>query len=141
MVKHDYFRLPELYRNMGIAKKVFQISLQQYVNMDVRKILVHAALNDGGYVWARNYFAAINPDEIKHILDEAENKLSTVQFRAIARIYTNYYQKNPGGMAFPIVKWAELPFMKDILRGSSWHGMIDLQDQEQFTNFIMYVFK
>jgi len=141
VVKHDYFRLPASSRNKGIAKKIFQASLQQYINMGVRKILVHAALNDGGYVWARNYFSAINQDETRQILDDAKSKLTPVHFWAVERIYNNYYEKNPSGIAFPIVKWAELPFMKDILRGSNWHGVIDLQDREQFTNFILYVFK
>lgn len=141
MVRHDYFRLPASSRNKGIAKKIFQASLQQYINMNVKKILVHADLDDGGYLWARNYFAAINRNEIKQILGDAQNKLTPVQFWAVERIYANYYQKNPAGTAFPIVKWAELPFMKDILRGSNWHGVIDLQDREQFTNFILHVFK
>ncbi len=65
VVKHDYFRLPESSRGKGIAKQIFRSCLQQYINMDVKKILVHAALKDGGYAWARNYFAVTNQSEIK----------------------------------------------------------------------------
>lgn len=140
VVKHEYFRLPESSRGKGIAKQIFRVCLQQYVNMNVKRILVHAALKDGGYAWARNYFTAINQGEIKEILNDAQNKLTTFQYQAVERIYTNYYSKNPAGMAFPIVKWAELPFMKKIMRGSNWHGVMDLRNQEQFTNFISYVY-
>lgn len=140
VVKHEYFRLPEPARGKGIAKQIFRVCLQQYVNMEVKKIFVHAALTDGGYTWARNYFNAINQSEMKQILNDAQNKLTPFQFQAVERIYTNYYSKNPDGMAFPIVKWAELPFMKEIMRGSNWHGAMDLQNKEQFTNFISYVF-
>lgn len=140
VVKHDYFRLPQSNRGKGIAKLIFRVCIQQYVNMNINKILVQACLKDGGYTWARNFFTANNQDEMKQILDNAQSKLTTFQFQAIEKIYRNYYSKNPAGIAFPIVKWAELPFMKEILRGSSWHGMIDLDNHEQFTNFISYVF-
>lgn len=140
VVKHDFFRLSASSRGKGIAKQIFRVSLQQYLNMGVNKILVHAALNDGGYAWARNHFAAINRSEINQILDNARSKLTEFQFQAIEKIYINYYSKYPAGMDFPIVKWAELPFMKKVLRGSSWHGVIDLKNQEQFANFISYVF-
>src|SRR6266567_9110930 len=56
IVKHDFFRLPKKHRGKGIAKEVIKLCLQQYINMGVQKIMVHAALTDGGYTWALYYF-------------------------------------------------------------------------------------
>lgn len=138
-VEHEFFRLPQSSRGQGVAKLLFRASLQQYINMGVKRIYVHAALQDGGYVWARNFFTATDKTEVTAILDNAERNLPVPQFRAVKRIYDNYYSKDPSGTAFPIVKWAELPFMKDILRGSDWHGILDLTNAEQFSNFIKYI--
>ena len=139
VVEHDFFRLPQSNRGQGIAKLLLRASLQEYVNIGVKRIYVHAALQDGGYVWARNFFTATEKREVKAILDNAERNLPVPQFKAVKRIYLNYYSKDPSGTAFPIVKWAELPFMKDILRGSDWHGVVDLTNAEQFSNFIKYI--
>ena len=40
-----------------------------------------------------------------------------------------------------MILWAKIDFMKDILRGSDWHGEVDLKNKEQFTNFMEYVFR
>lgn len=141
VAKHDFFRLPKDYRNKGIAKKLFRLFIQQYLNMNVKRIEVNAGLVDGGLIWAKNFFTADNKDEVEEILTKAKNELPNPQFLAIRRIFDNYYSKNPSGTAFPIQKWAELPFMENILRGSSWKGSIDLTNSEQFSNFIAYVLK
>ncbi len=139
VVHHVFFRLPEIHRNKGIARKIFRASLQQYVNIGVRKILVHAALEDGGYVWAKNFFTASDRNEMRAILNKCKDLLNGRDYNIVNRIYINYYGKNIVGTAFPIQKWAELPFMEPILRGSSWHGAIDFHNTEQFSNFIAYV--
>lgn len=138
-VEHEFFRLPQSSRGRGIAKKLFQVSVKEYVNMGAKRICVHASLQDGGYVWARNFFTATEKAEVMAILKHAETKLAVQQFTAVKRIYDNYYDKEPSGNAFPIVKWAALPFMKEILRGSDWHGVLDLTNAEQFGNFISYL--
>ena len=109
--------------------------------MGVGQINVHAALTDGGYVWAKHFFTATKKDEVSQILEVAEKRLRGSQFSMVKRIFDNYYYKHPNGMDFPINKWAEIPFMKEILRGTSWHGSIDLNNTEQFNNFISYVFR
>lgn len=139
IVKHDFFRLPFDCRGKGIAKRLFRSFIQQYVNMGVKKIRVFAALADGGYVWAKNFFTADNKAEMEEILNKSRQHLNSEQFKFVERIYDNYYIKDPVGKAFPIQKWAELPFMKDVLRGSEWEGTIDLSNSEQFSNFTKYV--
>jgi hypothetical protein len=139
IVEHDFFRIPLANRNLGIGKSLLRFSLEYYINMDVDKIKVEAALDDGGYVWARALFAATEPAEVTAILTKASGELPPSRFKFVKRIYNNYYDKHPGGRAFPMNKWAELPGMEQILRGCHWHGEIDLNNNELLANFINYV--
>jgi|SRR5579859_3015304 len=136
VVSHDFFRLPRAARRKGISKRILTALFQQYVNMGVKKILVFAALEDGGYVWATQYFMAVDPMEVGKILSRAQVELPQDQFILAKRVFDNYYTKNIGGQAFPMYKWAELPFMELILRKSTWHGAVDLTNPVEFSNFV-----
>ncbi len=144
VVHHDYFVLPETHRRLGLSKPVFQESLQQYINIGASKIHFHAGLSGGGYTWARHGFTVTNRDEVDEILRDARKKLFPAQVLSIEKIYNHYYN-NPDPdyhhMAFPVFLWANIPFMKDVLRGSNWHGQLDLQNPEKITNFTNYVFR
>lgn len=141
VVWHEFFRLPKEARGLGTSKLVSHALLQQYVNMGVKKVRIHAALSDGGYVWARSYFTADNKTEVDRILRKAQSRLDSKEFAIAERIHNNYYTKYPDGKAFPMNKWAELAFMKNVLRGSQWYGTIDLKNPEQFNNFTRYVIR
>jgi hypothetical protein len=140
-INHSYCVIPETHRKKGLIKAVFKASLQEYVNMGAKKINVHAGLSGGGHVWARHGFVAIDPGEVKAILDDAQRHLKTAEFAPVKHIFDKYYKDYPGGKAFPMILWAKIDFMKDILRGSDWHGEVDLKNKEQFTNFMEYVFR
>jgi hypothetical protein len=135
VAEHDFFVLPSTARKLGNGKKVLNYGLQQYLRIGVDKIRIYAALEDGGYVWAKASFAATKQAEVKVILEKAENDLQPERYRFVKRIYDNYYDKNPDGKAFPIVKWSALPGMESILRKSKWHGEIDLNNTEHLTKF------
>ena len=141
MVEHAFFRIPLEYRKRGVARAIFTALLQQYINVGVSKIRVHATLADGGYVWGKHFFTADNQVEVDVILAAAELALDAQQFKAVKRIYDNYYAKSIDGKAFPIYKWAYLPFMEEVLRGSEWQGTMDLKNPEQFSNFMKYVLR
>jgi hypothetical protein len=140
-VKHLYCLVPLPYQGKGLIKPIFQASLQQYMNMGVRKIVVHAGLGGGGYTWARHGFVAIDKADVAVILENARNKLSASEILPVERIFSKYYQDNPAGTEFPMIAWAHLPGMKDVLRGSDWQGELDLHNPEQFRNFSNYVFR
>jgi hypothetical protein len=65
IVSHKYFSLPLAAQGKGLAKKILQASMEQYVNMALDKILVYAALEGGGYVWAKFGFVATDKDEVE----------------------------------------------------------------------------
>lgn len=140
-INHSFCVVPEVHQNKGLVKAIFQASLQEYVNMGAKKIHVHAGLSVGGHSWARHGFVAVNQADVKEILDDAYGRLKPIEFPAVKRIYDKYYTDHPGGKAFPMVLWAKLDFMKDILKGSDWIGEVDLTNKEQFSNFKNYVFR
>ena len=140
-VNHSYCVIPETHQKKGLVKTIFQASLQEYVNMHAKKINVHAGLSGGGHVWARHGFVAVDPTEVKVILDDAQGRLKSAEFTPVKHIFDKYYTDHPGGKAFPMILWAKIDFMKEILRGSDWHGEVDLKNKEQFTNFMEYVFR
>jgi hypothetical protein len=140
-VEHQYCLLPLPHQGKGLIKPIFQASLQQYVNMGVDRILVHAGLGGGGYAWAQHGFVAIDKDEVEIILQDARNRLSVNEIRPIEQIFFRYYLDHPQGTEFPMIAWSGLPGMREILRGSDWHGELDLHNPEQFRNFSNYVFR
>ena len=140
-IEHKYCIIPEPFRGKGLIKTVFQESLQQYVNMHAKKIIVHAGLSGGGYTWAKHGFVAIKRQEVKKILDLAESELSDIEFQPIKKIYDVYYKKYPNGRTFPMDLWAASGYMKDILMGSNWNGQLDLRKSDQFRNFKEYVYR
>ncbi|MEO7214474.1 hypothetical protein [Mucilaginibacter sp.] len=139
IVEHDFFRLPSAKRRQGIAKQLLGFSLQQYLSSGVDKIKLRAELENGGYVWAKTEFTATDQTEVKTILDNAEKTISSQQFKFVKRVYDNYYDKNPNGRNFPMIKWSELPEMEEILNGSKWQGEIDLNNKELLAKFKHYV--
>ena len=140
-IDHNMCVLPREFQGKGILKKIFQKCLQQYFNIGLKKIYVYAGLEGGGHVWARHGFVAIFKDEVEFILEEARTFLIPSEFKAVEHIFTTYYTRNPNGRSFPIVLWAMLDSMKPILRGSHWHGELNLDDSGQLRNFISYVFR
>lgn len=138
-IKHEYCVLPKKSRNNGLVKPVFQESLQQYININAKRILVHAGLSGGGYIWAKHGFVAINKDEVDVILNLAKFSLTKSDFNVIKKIYDVYYTNSPNGTSFPMDLWASFDYMKAILMGSDWHGELDLENKEQFRNFKDYV--
>ena len=121
-VSHDYFILPTTARNHKIGKKVLSACLNQYEKLGVAKISVHAGLEDGGFVWAKVGFKAINKQEVDVILKSASSQLPASEYQIAKAWYDDHYNTFPN-KPFNIEDWAGLTFMIPILRGSDWHGV------------------
>jgi hypothetical protein len=139
IAEHEFLRIPRMARRKGVAKLLLNLSLQQYLLMRVNKIKMEAALENGGYVWAKALFTATEQKEVETILNEAAKILVPKQFNLVKRVYDNYYDKHPNGKNFPMIKWSELLVMEGILSKSRWHGEIDLNDIDLLTKFKHYV--
>ena len=142
IVYHHYFVLPKSARGQGIGTKVQGAWLEQYMNMEVKEIHVHAGLKDGGLVWAKMGFKALYKHEMENILRSAEQLLSgTDELEAVKAIFDAYYEKDINGKSFPIRNWANIEAMKPILKldTNNWHGWIDLTNPQELLNFKKYV--
>ena len=95
IVKHDFLSLPLAARGKRIGRRVLQFCLQHYLAMGVNKIMVHAALDDGGYEWTKAGFRATEPDEMEKILKHANRALTLPQYALVKRLYENYYGNIP----------------------------------------------
>jgi N-acetylglutamate synthase-like GNAT family acetyltransferase len=130
IVEHQYFVMPAKARCQKIGKKVLALCLDKYTQMGVKEIMVFAGLSDGGIVWAKVGFKAVDKTEMDAILVVAKRELNSEQYQAVEAIFDLYYTTEPNGTAFPIKDWALLGFMDDILKQVDWHGRIDLTNEK-----------
>jgi hypothetical protein len=137
-VHHDYFTIPERYRHQGIGLKVLKAWFELYELMKVQRILLHATLEDGGYVWARAGFKATRREDVDKINALAKLSLSPERSRIVQAYYDDHYNNFPD-QSFSLENWARLSYMKAVLKDSSWHGQIDLTNESEMTNFKKYV--
>ena len=140
-VEHKYCILPKEFRGKGLIKPVFQESLQQYINSNVKKIIVIAGLSNGGYTWAKHGFRATEKIDMDIILKNAKHQLKPTEFTVVEKIYLGYYAKYPNGKSFPINAWATLDFMKPILIGSVWNGELNLKNKRHLNKYSEYVYR
>lgn len=140
-IYHQYLIIPKTFRDKGHSKRILKASLNQYLLMGAKEVLVQAGLSAGAYVWARNGFVATKKSDMEVILARAKSMLLPRQFDMVKRIFDHYYYKYPKGMAFPIKRWANLPFMKAVLTGGQivWDGRLDLKNPVQLRKFDNYV--
>jgi GNAT superfamily N-acetyltransferase len=142
IVYHHYLVLPKSARGQGLGTRIMGLWFDQYVNMGVKEIRVHAGLKDGGAVWAKVGFKASEKYEMEDILQSARTMLAgSAALQDVEAIFNNYYQKEPEGKAFPIEDWANIDEMLPVLKleTNNWHGRIDLTNQEELLNFKEYV--
>ncbi|MBO2009185.1 phage minor head protein [Hymenobacter negativus] len=137
---HELLDLPEAMQGSGFSQMVNKALYKQYQAVGVQTIRVHAALDAGGYVWARVGFSATKMAELQELLEGAR-AAGVVPSGAL-----DFYEKqlsthiaNKPREPFPIWKWARTEHGKDLLLGSSWHGQLDLKNEEQTAIFERYL--
>jgi hypothetical protein len=122
----------------GTGLKILKTWFELYELMQVQHIEVNAGLEDGGYVWARAGFKATRRKDVDKILALAKLNLTPDRLRVIQAYYDDHYNNFPD-QPFPLENWTRLSYMKPVLKGSSWHGEIDLTNESEMTNFKNYV--
>jgi hypothetical protein len=140
-VSHEEMVLPESMQKQGLSRKLIRPYYEQYKAAKVDYIDVHAALNGGGYAWAKYGFDAIDPTEVLAILTRArERNIDKESLDILAEDAAAFYAMHPLGTPFRISEWSRTPFAKELLLGTYWHGVLNLHDSEQVTTFEEYLY-
>jgi len=137
---HELLDMPEAMQGKGFSQRLNKALFKQYHALNVQTIRVHAALDAGGYVWARVGFSATQPAELRTIIQNAR-KLGKVPPAAIdlyEKQLNAHYASTPKE-PFPIWKWAGTEHGKKLLLGQDWHGQLDLKNEQQMAIFEEYL--
>jgi hypothetical protein len=139
VVEHSLFTLPKTLQGSGISKGVLKAFYTQYKKLQVKRIEVHANITVGGYAWAKYGFSADRVYDATQILSDAKGRISDKDYNSAKRIYDAFLKKNPEGFNFPMNKWAEAPYGKQLLLNSDWNGNINLKNRKQKSIFEQYL--
>ena len=124
-VEHDLFRLEPEAQGTGLGTAYLKNSVEVYKAAGLSKITTEAALQNGGYTWARLGFV---PDEVSwgYVKDNIEEQLPDLSPGDRAQIEPLLGSRDP----HTIWKIADHPQGKMLLSGSAWKGSFDLYDPE-----------
>lgn len=139
VVDHDLLEIDSTYQNKGFGGSFIMQQENYYISHGFDKVYVHAALEEGGYAWAKSGFQwdTINPDNetwsktrISERMDTAFNNKSTDDTtRTILKDWSTRLQDGnsdndpePWEIA-SIVDSSNQKIGKDIMEGSNWYGV------------------
>lgn len=145
-VYHDLFILPRKMQGKGLAKQVLGSFYRQYKQAGVASIHILANIDVGSYAWARYGFMATDLEEVKTIFNRAvtlvQQGLLAVTWEdllIVKALIEDYEVNRPAEEAFIMNDLANLPFGKSLLKDTTWHGRLDLENSEQVTIFERYI--
>lgn len=141
-VQHSLFTVPISLQGKGISKKVLSCFYDEYKKSGIAKINVHANIDVGGYTWGRYGFATEKRDlddlflEVKNDSFRDQKSVKLAEKKVL-----DFYSKNDKSTLFPMNLIADKPYGKDVLLGSSWYGVINMNDKAQLGIFENYLFR
>ena len=108
---------------------MLQTSYSAYDRLGVSTVHVHANLDKGGYVWARNGFAARYPDDMRDELLSAAEGLSAARAEALRDAIGT---ANDRDLMYnvSVLRDEQGDWGKSLLLGSDWYGIAALTDPE-----------
>ena len=138
-ILHDYFKLDRSLQGSDVAKKSFAAALPAYKAAGFKRIDVHAALDVGGYAWARFGFVPKKADwkylsgTIQARINDGErsNKISAEDVKLLRELATSADPKVVGLIAAH-------KHGKGLLLGTDWHGSLDLTNEKQYKHAVEY---
>ncbi len=139
-VHHSLFELAENLQGKGTSKKVLNAFYDQYLRLGVTDIDVFANIDVGGYTWCRYGFCA-KQKEVLELLSDIKKSHSELysEWAQMAEIVSDFYDKHDSSALFPMNLLTDVPNAKNMLKGKSWHGFLDLTDTVQRKIFEEYL--
>jgi len=137
---HDEFSMNQVYQKRGFSKKILKKLFDEYKKMGVDEVKLCANMTIGGYCWAKYGFMT-HIDNIHPILEEGifNKSITKEQKEEIIDLVLKESIIKDGSRLFPMNLIAELPYGKNLLKGSSWQGVMDLHDKRQMSIFNDYL--
>ena len=140
--------LSDVEQGKGHAKKILSGAIEQFEQMGIDKVHIHANIDVGGYAWARYGWT---PSQ-----EEWAGEQRSEGLRGDLKHRINYYaNSNPGAMTReekkqlhdlinsddPRTIWAvaDNKFGKNLLYNQSWRGSLDLGDAQAYQRFQSYL--
>lgn len=130
-VDHNYFAIPKDTQKGGLSKKLFKALYEQYQNIGIKILNVHANIDIGGYTWAKYGFGTMKNDFVYNL---AKSKLNTKEFNEFEQIWNISKQKKE-----LLNRVSKTPFGEKLLKGSNWYGSIDLRNDGERSVFEDYI--
>lgn len=139
---HELLGLPTRLQRLNISRAINNALLTQYKKLSVSTIELNAGLDAGGYVWAKAGFSATERADVDKTLSKADENsiVDPSVIKALKGEVERHYSKNstnPG--PFPIWRWANNASLKDMLKASSWHGVLNLRNKQELSRFEEYL--
>lgn len=129
-VEHNTFFVSESGQAKGIAKQILAQSMAAYQKLGVSRIELDANMKVGGYAWAKFGFLPYEGSltNMKHHVSADQNKSADAKMEVSI-------------LRHPKDMWAlaDSPIGKEALLGTSWGGVLRLDDKEAMARFNSYV--
>lgn len=140
VVDHDLFRVPKSMQGNGFSKAIMRALYKHYKEAGVKKIVVFANIDVGGYTWARYGFSVKNKSAAEEVIAEARLRHVPLIVRNKAKsVVDTFYNSHPADTPFPMNLLADKSYGKELLKGADWSGRIDLTDATQRKVFEDYM--
>ena len=135
-MRHSYFEImDEKSQGRGASKEIHRALAPIYERLGVKKITVHASLQNGGYTWGKYGFRTTRRD-VEYYVDSEIKRKYRPQARAIV---DKYFKEHPTSNRFPMHLLARQPWGKEAMTGTSWSGNIDLTNPQEKSDFYNYI--
>lgn len=142
-VSHDYFGIPERYRNKGYGKNLFKTSLGIYQALGVKDIRVHANIDVGGYAWHKYGFLIDQghwDSERRRYLQKIPSlNLSSRAEKVLRQALNSSDPRN--AWVVSDMKDGERSVGKELMLGTNWWGTMSFGDEQSYRRCIGYVMR
>ena len=147
-VHHDLFTLRKECQGAHVAKTLLARSLPFYESCGFHKVELFAALQVGGYAWARYGFTPRDECEMTRLAGVVHSRLERLPLGEDVKAGVFRLLENPDPRTLWALSDLELPVKVDgksttlgkaLLLGVSWDGVLNLQDPEARDRFNRYV--
>ena len=133
-VEHALFDISSGLQGRGLSKKLMVDSMSMYEKMGVDEIHLHAALSQGGYVWAKYGFVP-SETEWKALASQLKMRAFSLHGGNIPEELMSILQSDDARSIWAL---SDHPDGKALLQGTDWMGKLLLKDKEAMARYNAY---